>query len=397
MFIPVGDTPNPRRTPYVNYLLIGVNVAVFLFVTLPLTMQPPDLSDPALMDYLYAIGIRGPVPAQAILDQLSAYDLIMFEWGFRPAEASLVTLTTAMFLHGGWMHLAGNMLFLWIFGDNVENRLGSIGYLFAYLACGAAATLFFALFVSQSQTPLVGASGAISGVLGFYFLWFKRNRVKVFIFLFPFIMTTVMVPARIVLGIYLILDNLLPFLLAAGAAASGVAHGAHIGGFLAGAGLGWGLDRMPRLTLWKKEQKAEAEVADSASDDHLLAPAARIHHFLRHGEPDRARRLFLGLEHRRQRDPVASEDILAIGEHLLEQHHFSLALPLFRRFISERPRDPLLGRAYLGAGRSLVHNPRYVTTAYQYFLQAVDVARQPDVVEEARAHLRAIERWGEQG
>ena len=240
MLLPIGDTPNPRRTPYVNYLLLASNIGVFLFISFPLTLSRPDLSDPLLLDYLQAIGARGAIPAQAILEHISAYDLFVFQHGFRPAEFSIQTLFTSMFLHGGWLHLAGNMLFLGIFGDNVEARLGSIGYLMAYLGTGVAATLFFTLFVLDSQVPLIGASGAISGVLGCYFIWFPRNQVKTFIFLFPFIMTTVLIPARLVLGFYLLVDNLLPFLIAVGAP-GGVAHGAHIGGFVAGVAVARGL------------------------------------------------------------------------------------------------------------------------------------------------------------
>jgi membrane associated rhomboid family serine protease len=135
------------------------------------------------------------------------------------------------------------MLFLWIYGDNVENRLGRFGYLLAYIGSGVAATLFFAIFVPGSDVPMVGASGAISGVLGFYYLWFPRNQVKVFIFLFPFIMNTFLLPARLVLGLYLLLDNLIPFLVNSGTA-TGVAHGAHIGGFVAGLALAFGIDRL---------------------------------------------------------------------------------------------------------------------------------------------------------
>lgn len=243
MFLPIGDTPNPRGVPYVNCLLIGVNVAVFLLVSLPLTFAPPDLNDPLLLEYLRAVGARGSIPVQAILQQLSAYDLFIFRYGYRPSDPSLTTLFTAMFLHGGWLHLVGNMLFLWIYGDNVEHRLGRLGYLLAYLGSGVAATLFFAIFVPDSDVPMVGASGAISGALGFYYLWFPRNQVKVFIFLFPFIMNTFLLPARLVLGFYLLVDNLLPFLVNNGAAA-GVAHGAHIGGFVAGLAAAFGIDRL---------------------------------------------------------------------------------------------------------------------------------------------------------
>ncbi len=137
------------------------------------------------------------------------------------------------------------MLFLWIFGDNVEHRRGKLGYLLTYQGTGMAATLFFSLFAPDSRVPMLGASGAISGILGCYFWWFPANQVRVFIFLFPFFMDVVQVPARFVLGIYLLVDNLLPFLLKVGAA-TGVAHGAHIGGFLAGLALAVALGQKKR-------------------------------------------------------------------------------------------------------------------------------------------------------
>ena len=105
-----------------------------------------------------------------------------------------------MFLHAGFLHLFGNMLFLWIYGDNVEHRLGHVPYLFWYLATGVAATLFHMLGASGSQIPLVGASGAISGMLGFYFVWFPRNQVRLLWLLPPFVMQVFEVPARLVLG-----------------------------------------------------------------------------------------------------------------------------------------------------------------------------------------------------
>ena len=138
---------------------------------------------------------------------------------------------SSMFIHADWKHLLGNLLILFIFGDNVEHRLGPRIYLLAYLGMGVCATLFFSAFSMGSNIPLVGASGAISGVLGMYFLWFPLNRVKVFIWFFWFIQVHYL-PARIVLGIYLFIDNVLPFLF--GGRGGGVAHGAHIGGFVAG-------------------------------------------------------------------------------------------------------------------------------------------------------------------
>lgn len=181
------------------------------------------------------------MPLLDVARRTTLYDLFVFEYGFRPAAMSAVTLFTSMFLHGSLMHLAGNMLFLWIYGNNVEHRLGPAGFLFWYLATGIAAAAFQTAFNLRSQIPMIGASGAISGVLGFYFIWFPRHTVRLFAFLFPFFVGTLYVPARVVLAIYLLVDNLLPFLVASGM--GGVAHGAHIGGFVAGVGVALMLHR----------------------------------------------------------------------------------------------------------------------------------------------------------
>jgi membrane associated rhomboid family serine protease len=240
MFIPIGDSPNCHKRPYATLFFIGINVAVFVFFTVPLMGRRPDFSDPMLLEYLRIMGAHGSVGE--LLTHTSAYDLFIFRYGFRPADPSLLTLVTSLFLHGGGGHLAGNMLFLWIFGDNVEGRLGAPGFALLYLGGGIAATCFFWLFVPSSHVPMVGASGAISAVLGCYFIWFPHNRIKVFVFLFPILIRTIQIPARIVLGFYLLVDNLIPFLLTSGSG-TGVAYGAHIGGFLAGLGLAMGLRR----------------------------------------------------------------------------------------------------------------------------------------------------------
>jgi membrane associated rhomboid family serine protease len=240
MFIPIGDEPNPsEHLPAATIAIIAINVAVYLFITLPFSMRPPDPGDPALAEYLRVILPLLPsgTPVEAVLQQVSAYDLVLFRWGFRASNPSFVTLVTGMFLHAGFMHLAGNMLYLWVYGNNVEHRLGALPYVFWYLVTGAAATLFQTLFNLGSPIPLVGASGAISGVLGFYLVWFPHNTVRLFVFLFPFYIGTVHLSATLVLALFLILDNLLPFVIAP--TASGVAHGAHIGGFVAGMAVAW--------------------------------------------------------------------------------------------------------------------------------------------------------------
>ncbi len=385
MLLPIGDIPNPKTTPYVNWLLIGVNVVVFLALTLPASMSRPDLGDPALIEYLQTIGARGNWPLSLIYDHITAYDLLVFKYGYRPAEFSLVSMFTAMFLHAGWMHLAGNMLFLWIYGDNVEHRLGHGAYLLAYLGAGLAATLFFGLFVPDSQVPMIGASGAISGVLGFYFLWFPRNRIKVFVFLFPLIMTTVLIPSRIVLGVYLVIDNLLPFLTRS-AEGGGVAYGAHLGGFFAGLSLALVSDRLPGLMRLKgaaaRGIRKRAGLVDAVTD--LIRSIER-------GDMSHAVTRYRDLETRAQRGQVATHNLLDIGEYLLQRGAPDEALTVFRRLIAERPGDKAQDRAYLGAGRALLHKPGCDTSAWHYFLAAADLAKTAETAAEARRYLRMIE------
>jgi membrane associated rhomboid family serine protease len=365
----------------VTWLLIGLNVAIYLGVTLPLGWRPPALDDPLLADYLRMLGVHGPVPYAAIRDQVTAYDLVIFGYGFRPANFNLVSLFTSLFLHAGFFHLAGNMLFLYIFGKNVEHRLGPFKYLCAYLFYGVSATLFFALFASNSNVPLIGASGAISGVMGCYFLWFPRNRVKVFVFLFPFLITTLMIPARWVLGFYLLVDNLLPFLIS-GSSGGGVAHGAHIGGFLAGLGLVLVIDR---IKLAQPIKSATSWSPETACSPQSIPQAVAA------GELGAASRCYLELDQASQRRDVAPETALTLGDYLLAKGEHKAALTVFRRFIAERPKSPGLDRAYLAAGKILLMQPRYATSAYHYLLSAIDLATTPTIAAEARTAIARIE------
>jgi len=388
MFLPLGDSPNPPGTPYVNYLLIGLNVAIFLLVTLPLSRQSVNLSDPFLYQYLRDIGVSAQLPVDAIARHISAYDLVVYRYGYRPAAPALLNLFSAMFLHAGVMHLAGNMLFLWIFGDNVEYRLGRLGYLFTYLATGIASTLFFALFAPGSPVPMIGASGAISGVLGCYFLWFKRNQVKVFLFLFPFFIGTYYIPARFVLGFYLLIENLFPFLFNAGRG-SGVAYGAHIGGFLAGLAIAAVVAAVPHRE--QERQSRKAPVVEPEPEPEQLTPAQAIAAYLRRGDYPGAVRHYFALEGRSGRLPLHSDTLLVLGEYLLTVQGWQPALSIFRRFLAERPADPEVARAFLGAGKAMLGLPRQTTSAYQYFLSAAETATSPDLVAEARQYLRRLE------
>jgi len=244
--IPISDADAVRRgRPFVNIALIAINAVVFIyelflsdFETFRFTYQfgiiPRELTSGAPLDLLPVrtpVGILGvdvasPIPA----------------WG---------TVFTSMFMHGGWMHILGNMLYLWVFGDNVEARLGHIKYLLFYLGAGVAAAWAQVATDLDSTVPLIGASGAISGVLGAYLLLYPYNRVTTLVFFF--IITVIQVPALLVLGVWFILQ-LFNGVGSLGPAASGVgvAYMAHVGGFAAGALFIAGYKLLLREPLWPR-------------------------------------------------------------------------------------------------------------------------------------------------
>ena len=197
---PVGDDNSSRRTvPFVTYLLILVNALFFVA-------------------------------------ELALGDAFIVQWSFVPQRfldnpvGDILTLFSSMFMHAGWLHIAGNMLYLWIFGDNVEDRFGHVKFLIFYLICGLAATFAQMAFNMHSEIPNLGASGAIAGVLGAYILMFPKAKVRVLMG-----RGVVPVPALIVLGFWIILQ----FLSGVGSimgpsGEGGVAYMAHIGGFIIG-------------------------------------------------------------------------------------------------------------------------------------------------------------------
>lgn len=201
---PIRDHNPSGRTPYVVYVLMALNIGVFL-------------SYVSLMNQPY---------------QLEAF---FQRWALIPADVTggsgYIALITSMFLHGGWMHLGGNMLFLWVFGDNLEDTLGHVGFALFYLLCGIAAGLVQVVSGPLSEIPVVGASGAIAGVMGGYLLLFPKARVDVILILLIFF-KIFPVPAWIVLGLWFILQVGSGVL--TDASLSGVAHWAHAGGFIAG-------------------------------------------------------------------------------------------------------------------------------------------------------------------
>jgi membrane associated rhomboid family serine protease len=206
--IPLKDL-NPTRTfPVINVALILINVAVFFYqVTLP----------------------PGAAHAFVLANATVPMRLPEFLAGSADATSVFVPLFTSMFLHGGLMHLLGNMLFLWIFGDNVEDYFGHLGYLLFYVVCGIGSGLLHVLFNLDSPFPVIGASGAISGVMGAYILLYPRAQVLTFFFIF-----LVPVPAFVILGYWFVLQFLEGVGRIGMRETGGVAWWAHIGGFLLG-------------------------------------------------------------------------------------------------------------------------------------------------------------------
>lgn len=206
--MPLGDNNELRKSvPVVTYVLIILNILVFLL-------------------------------------ELGLGEEFIVKWAFTPSRfmsdpaANVATLFTSMFMHAGWGHLIGNMLYLWIFGDNVEDRFGKVKYLIFYLSCGITASLAQFLFSSATNLPNLGASGAIAGVLGAYMVLFPKGQVSVLLF-----NRVVQMPAYLVIGFWFLLQ----FLSVIGSSASttgdtgGVAYMAHVGGFVAGIILTFGI------------------------------------------------------------------------------------------------------------------------------------------------------------
>jgi membrane associated rhomboid family serine protease len=212
MFIPLKDL-NPTRTyPFVNITLILTNVVVFI----------------------YELGLEATLPRKAFEAVLFSYSTVparfpAFLTGHASFEVSFMPLVTSMFLHSGFLHLAGNMLFLWIFGDNVEDFFGHFVYVFFYLFCGIGAGLLHVLFNLHSTIPAIGASGAISGVMGAYMLLYPRARILTLVFIFP-----LPIPAVVFLGLWYILQFLAGLSTIGARVTGGVAVWAHVGGFLLG-------------------------------------------------------------------------------------------------------------------------------------------------------------------
>lgn len=230
MFPIHDDTERMHGRPWLNYGMIGINVAVFMW---QISVDPSCI-----------IGCQNA----ELFIQYGTVPQLLFE----DPQRGAATIVTSMFMHGGGLHILGNMVFLFVFGDNIEDRYGRIKYVLIYLAWGAAAALahsFYAVSVGDGMTPAVGASGAISGILGAYLVMYPR--AKIFTILVFFFITTVRIPVLIYIPFWFGMQVILQIAELAGGGSGGVAYLAHIGGFIAGAATGLTWRALPESMKYK--------------------------------------------------------------------------------------------------------------------------------------------------
>ncbi len=239
--IPLRDNIQARRRPIVNYALIGITSVVFLLqiagapelrLEERFSMIPRRVFEPEAT-------IR--VPTAVRVDPFRG-QVIEYQRAAPPPFSPWLTLLTCIFLHGGWLHFLGNMWFLAIFGDNVEDRLGRIGYLVFYLGAGLAASVAHLLTNASSEIPTVGASGAIAGVMGGYLLLYPHAKVLTLVPIFPFFLDFIL-PAPLFLGVWFVLQFFQGVMSIGAVQSGGVAWWAHVGGFVAGFVVVWILRR----------------------------------------------------------------------------------------------------------------------------------------------------------
>jgi len=205
-FFPLSDSVKRKNFPYVTIALILINVIIFIW------------------------SLTSPIASIEVNGEKSDIPLYILKYGFIPAQFSLITIFTSMFLHGGLDHLFGNMWYLWIFGDNVEDHWGKIKYIIIYFLSGIAATFLQWLTDPKSVIPSIGASGAISGVLGSYFILYPKAGVETYYG---------EIPAYIVIGFWFVLQLIFGAVSLVGASGSEIAFWAHVGGFIFGAAVTW--------------------------------------------------------------------------------------------------------------------------------------------------------------
>jgi membrane associated rhomboid family serine protease len=249
--IPVADFARSRTKPYVNWTLIAINIAVFVYMLTLSADQTVEIGrlglgserDKFLFDYGFVAACLGREAGFSVSG--SPADFAICPSG----HTEFLRVFTSMFVHAGWAHIFGNMLFLWIFGDNVEDRMGHGRYLLFYLLCGIAAAALETFMAVDTFVPSVGASGAIAGVMGAYLVLYPLGRVRVVIL--PFFFLPFVIPAVVLIGFWFLMQLVSGIgEIGEATAGTGVAWWAHVGGFIAGLVLIWIFKRPQRS--WRR-------------------------------------------------------------------------------------------------------------------------------------------------
>jgi len=428
MLIPIGhEDQQVTRLPWVTILLVAANVLIFLLTNQVVQQQAAETRQRVEEIVRYAnehpylrvpAEMRGAVPSvpprtdldpdmvaqeQTRLDAMwdglksGASPGVFRTYGYIPAKPSLLALFTSMFLHGGWLHLLSNMLFLWLAGASLEDRWGRVFYAILYLASGVVAALIHAAMIPQSSIPMVGASGAISGLMGAFLIRLAATRIR-FFYWFVIVRGTFVMPAFVALPLWLLQQ----FAMARSAAAGGIAVWAHIGGFVFGA-LVAGIVRLSNFetgilapaiakrTSWSPSEHLTAALGKldrgdpeggirdlvallTRSPNSIEARAALVGAYTQKGDMASAGRESARLvsayvvardldgalaaleEHRRAHPdvPIAMRSLLTLAAHREKEDRHREAADLYHKAIQSWPDDPLLPKALIAYGRLML-------------------------------------------
>jgi len=406
VIIPIGDDNPSLRIPYVTYGLVAINVVIFVLVNR-----------------------FGSLPAS-----------VSREWGFVPNDLKWYTFVTSVFLHGDFFHILFNMLFLWIFGDNVEDKLGHVLYFVFYLVAGALACTFYMLFTgfSGGSIPLVGASGAIAGAMGCYMLFFPNANIRYFYWVFWFFMGVIPIRAKWSLGLWIAM-NLVNWLVLNSRYVTGVAYAAHVGGFAVGIGAGmlaksWlvrkgrvtGYDeytgfappgtgrgtarrerterftpqsfqqarpestpREPRSTQVRREY-VSPRVQTERDGEGFFGMEEAIAENLRTAQMDVALEKYREYVRMRHAKALPSWAQIKIAAELFKMKDYEAALEAYRRYLARYPGGPDAAEAKFRLGVILSRYRKEYFRAREYLLQAVVEHPDPKIVAFARTELERV-------
>ncbi len=317
MLLPVGDDNPNERTPVVHYGILGVNVAVFLYML--------TLGDAEVRHFL-------------------------FRWGLVPADFNVVSLFTSLYVHGGLAHLFGNMLFLWIVGDNVEDRMGHAGYFIFYHVAGAAASLTHVALHGASALPLVGASGAISAVMGAYAVFFPNSKIRIWYWAF-FLFGVAYVSAKWAVGLWFA-EQILFQVLSGGGRFSPVSYDAHIGGLLFGVAVAIVLRQfvLKKPDTVRRIVTPEPGAAGEGIFDAGLAPDNEIDGALDAGREDEAFRAFTRATGAPSQEPVGEATLARLGDALTLASAYGPAARVYEELLRAYPEGELSPEAAFRLG-----------------------------------------------